>query len=895
MFNKVLFCGVAAMALIAGLGGTALPADFPAPGGADTSYSDNQNVDPPNRVGRLSFMAGTVSFHAADQDQWSPATLNFPVTTGDSFWTQPDARAEIEIGAAEVRLDQSSEVDVVRLDDSGTQIQVAQGNVNISFATQPEAGFQVLTPRGKVIFTQPGRYHIDAGQMNGDQPSDQVLVTVLQGEARFDAANGSHAIAVGQTLTASGQPVNFTVGQALQVTAFDQWAQSRDPKPAAAGAPAVGSSITWNGPAPAASPSLQYVSPDTTGYQDLDTYGSWNTTADYGAVWYPSSVGADWAPYRYGHWAYVAPWGWTWIDDAPWGFAPFHYGRWAFIDGRWGWCPGEFARRPVYAPALVAFIGDDDFSIGVSIGFGERHVGWVPLAPHEAFRPYYHASPTYIRNVNITTVNNTVINNITNVTNVTNVNDGAVTAASFRNARGATVVREAAFTGAAPVERATIAVAGDELAKARVENRLDRFRPSAAAKAGVSVAAAAYPTAAKIGTPDSAAAQTVPKSPGPAFNRNGDRTRGFARNAGTAPAATGNAKTDVAPLAATPGAPGPAIVHRGNESRRANENTAASPAPVQTDRAAQSDHGTAPANPAATNATAGAPGPVIVHRNNAPGGNTNPFNRDNGNAARANEPAGATGPAIVQHGNATGTANAESSGNRNVRGGAQVNTNASAAPGPGIVQGHGQTGTANSDAPSRRDAINAARVEPSAGPQPSIPGPAIVHVNPAPRTVVPTERSVPENRAAPVQAQAQRTMPGPSVVQQNAVPRAMTPTANVLHTNRTSPGEMRRSTPPGPAVVQQAPQRVAPAIEAPAHNQPAEVRRDVPSNPTFGAAQTQRQAPQIRQAETPHGGPAAGAAQDANGRAQAEQQARRNAPNAPKNTQPNNDPRQNVN
>ena len=892
MFNKVLFRGVAAMALIVALGGTALPADYPAPTGADTSYSDNQNVDPPSRVGRLSFLDGTVSFHAADQNQWSPATLNFPVTTGDSFWTQPDARAEIEIGAAEVRLDQSSEVDVVRLDDSGTQIQVAQGNVNISFATQPEAGFQVLTPRGKVIFTQPGRYHIDAGQMNGDQPSDQVLVTVLQGEARFDADNGSHAIAVGQTLTASGQPVNFTVGQALQVTAFDQWAQSRDPKPvAAAGGPAVGSSITWNGPATSASPSLQYVSPDTTGYQDLDTYGSWSTTADYGAVWYPRSVGADWAPYRYGHWAYVAPWGWTWIDDAPWGFAPFHYGRWAFIDGRWGWCPGEFARRPVYAPALVAFIGDDDFSIGISIGFGERHVGWVPLAPHEAFRPYYHASPAYVRNVNITTVNNTVINNITNVTNVTNVDGGAVTAASFRNARSATVVREAAFTGAAPVERAKIAVGSDTLAKARVENRLDGFRPSAAARAGVSVAAAADPSAAKIGTPDSTAAQAVPKSPGPAFNRNGDRTRGFARNAGTTPAAAGNAKTDLAP--------GPAIVRRGNESHRANENTGASPASLQTDLAAQSDHGTAPANPAAANATVGAPGPAIVRRNNAPGGNANPFNRNNGNAARANATAGAPGPAIVQHANITGTANAESSGTRNVRGGAQINTNITAAPGPSIIHRNGVTGTANADAASRRDAINAARLQPSAGPSPANPGPAIVHENAPPRTnvpaIVPAQRSVPENRKAPAQAEVQRTMPSPAIGQQNAAPRTIAPTANVLRTNRTSPGGTPHSTPPSPVVVQQAPQRVAPAVEAPAHNRAATVRRDVPSNSPIGTAQPQRQAPQIRQAETPRGGPAANPLQNANGRAQAEQQARRNAPNAPKNARPNNDPRQNLN
>ena len=31
-------------------------------------------------------------------------------------------------------------------------------------------------------------------------------------------------------------------------------------------------------------------------------------------------------------WVWLRPWGWTWVDDAPWGFAPFHYGRWLW----WG-------------------------------------------------------------------------------------------------------------------------------------------------------------------------------------------------------------------------------------------------------------------------------------------------------------------------------------------------------------------------------------------------------------------------------------------------------------------------------------------------------------------------------------------------------------------------------
>ena len=113
-------------------------------------------------------------------------------------------------------------------------------------------------------------------------------------------------------------------------------------------------------------------------------------------MWYPQVTVADWAPYRYGRWAWVEPWGWTWIDDAPWGFAPSHYGRWAQIGPRWAWVPGRFGPRPVYAPALVAFMGEaaGGGNWGVSLGGGPG-AAWFPLAPGEYWTPHYHASDRY--------------------------------------------------------------------------------------------------------------------------------------------------------------------------------------------------------------------------------------------------------------------------------------------------------------------------------------------------------------------------------------------------------------------------------------------------------------------------------------------------------------------
>jgi hypothetical protein len=177
-------------------------------------------------------------------------------------------------------------------------------------------------------------------------------------------------------------------------------------------------------------------------------------------VWIPARVASGWAPYRYGRWAWVEPWGWTWIDDAPWGFAPFHYGRWAYVRNRWVWAPGVVVRRPVYAPALVAFVGGSHFSVSASFGSGGG-VAWFPLAPGEVYRPAYHASDRYVRNVNVTNVH------VTNI-NVTNVN---VTNIRYRNQRVAgavTAVRSDEFAGSRSIGRRGVVVPVNEASSAHV-------------------------------------------------------------------------------------------------------------------------------------------------------------------------------------------------------------------------------------------------------------------------------------------------------------------------------------------------------------------------------------------------------------------------------------------
>jgi hypothetical protein len=451
-------------------------------------------ADPPGRVGRLSLIEGKVSFHDSEQEQWTPATLNWPVTSGQSFWVEPGSRAEIQIGDAALRLDEGSELEIVRLDDNSIVLKLPFGAINVHL-NRPSGEVEVETARTQVSLRGAGRFRVSAGRPGEGGSGEADSIAVFDGEAKIDDPRAPDVLRKGEAATLGAGPDQFTLGQA-QTTPLDDWALARErsplptqsvaatplPLPAAPPTsvpPQAAGSIPSAPPGPVSS--APPVSPDMTGQQDLAGYGSWATAPAYGAVWYPRAVPAGWAPYRYGHWAFVRPWGWTWIDDAPWGFAPFHYGRWVAIDGVWAWIPGRPVIRPVYAPALVAFIGGPRWSVSLT-GFEPMGaVGWVPLAPFEVYRPVYRTSVAYVRRVNITNVNETIVNRITNVTVV---NGGSV--ARFTNRQAATVVPGSAFSGGAAVHRTQLNLPREQVAEARVTSNIGHLQPSAAARTGQS-------------------------------------------------------------------------------------------------------------------------------------------------------------------------------------------------------------------------------------------------------------------------------------------------------------------------------------------------------------------------------------------------------------------------
>ena len=102
--------------------------------------------DPPERVGRLSVVAGDVQAWDEARQAWQPAQLNLPVTSRSAFLSGPGARAEVTVGSAALRLDAESQANLLRLDDGGTDIDVPRGTVAISLRAPRAPARQIATP-----------------------------------------------------------------------------------------------------------------------------------------------------------------------------------------------------------------------------------------------------------------------------------------------------------------------------------------------------------------------------------------------------------------------------------------------------------------------------------------------------------------------------------------------------------------------------------------------------------------------------------------------------------------------------------------------------------------------------------------------------------------------------
>src|SRR5579872_2527173 len=123
--------------------------------------------DPPTRVGRLSFVEGSVSYRPAAVQDWAAATLNYPLISGDRLWTTENSYAEIHIGAMAIHLAPQTDFTLTSLDDTVAQMSVARGTVYIWIPVL-DAGqtVEVDTPHGNPILSAAGAYRVDVDPQN---------------------------------------------------------------------------------------------------------------------------------------------------------------------------------------------------------------------------------------------------------------------------------------------------------------------------------------------------------------------------------------------------------------------------------------------------------------------------------------------------------------------------------------------------------------------------------------------------------------------------------------------------------------------------------------------------------------------------------------------------------
>jgi hypothetical protein len=471
---------------------------------ANRAMADDE-PDPPGRVARLSYVNGQVSFSPTGTDDWVAAVVNRPITTGDKLWTDQNSRAELHIGSSVVRLGEMTGFSFLNLDDHTTQIRLTEGTVSLRVIRLSENEIiEVDTPNLAFNVSQPGHYRV-----NVNEAGDTSIINVREGGGQVNGGGSSYTLHPGDQGVFTGtDTLNSDVEPLPAEDSFDSWCDERDLREEHSAA-------------------RRYVSDDVIGYEDLDDYGGWRPVPEYGTVWFPHVTVIGWAPYRYGHWVWVGPWGWTWVDDAPWGFAPFHYGRWVFVGGGWGWVPcprpvvGVAYVRPVYAPALVAWVGGPHFVAGIGFaggGFAAGvNVGWFPLGPREVFVPSYPVSRVYLENINVsnTVVNRTVINNYYNTTIVNKTVVNNTTYVNQRVAGAVTVTSPHAFTSAQPVARNMVAVNQSEVASAPAAVRAPAVVPPKQAVMGSGAPTNYHPPAAVVNR--QVVAKTTPPPAAPSF------------------------------------------------------------------------------------------------------------------------------------------------------------------------------------------------------------------------------------------------------------------------------------------------------------------------------------------------------------------------------------------
>lgn len=316
--------------------------------GVFASETDDYIPAVTDRVARVSFVRGDVQIRRAGSQGWEVAVLNLPIVEGDEIATDGNGRFEIQFNSyTHLRVAENSQIKIVGLKDDGIALSVPLGTVVLRAGefNGTRSFFEIDAPKTTISIQKAGMYRVESGVPD----SLEVFVTAAEGgearvysiDAGFTVKNGRRA----KIYIAGSQSGEWETADASRsADEFDSWSLDRDAIIAKRLRDAYYD---------------KYYDRDIYGAEDLNDHGEWVHTRKYGYVWrpYQTSISqySGWSPYRYGHWRWVPPYGWTWVNDEPWGWATYHHGRWVWDSGAWYWSPyGAYRHsRSWWFPALV--------------------------------------------------------------------------------------------------------------------------------------------------------------------------------------------------------------------------------------------------------------------------------------------------------------------------------------------------------------------------------------------------------------------------------------------------------------------------------------------------------------------------------------------------------------
>lgn len=230
---------------------------------------------PPARAG-LTHIEGSVAFAPAGATEWSDVPARRAIARGDRLWTDKGGRAEVQLGSTAFHMDSETFFEIIALDRNSLQAGLNEGTLNARVRQRDGSDtIEITTPQLAFRAVQPGDFRIDVDPARGT-----TRVLVRSGAAMiYGAAGGSLRLHAGQQMAFSGRDLRVASHSVPRDQGFDRWAAERN---------------RIEDQALAARHAPQAVM----GHQQPGANGGM----------------PNWVPNQHGHWEWIAPWGWTWVQ-----------------------------------------------------------------------------------------------------------------------------------------------------------------------------------------------------------------------------------------------------------------------------------------------------------------------------------------------------------------------------------------------------------------------------------------------------------------------------------------------------------------------------------------------------------------------------------------------------